>query len=144
MCGKRRGGLAILARPPTEATGRKTFLAQPKPLAVIHERLDCGGSPIPEHEHSAAEWIIGQGFRADSSETVDPTSEVCRLDRDENPHLGRDLDHDGSLQKLLQSVAKSGIWLPLRWMRILDPSPCSSSIKQSAGLVMIDGVTSTK
>jgi Ca2+-binding RTX toxin-like protein len=58
--------------------------------AVIHERLDGGRPPIPEHENSAAKGIVGQGFLADSSQTVYPTSVLTDSDDIMFGDLGND------------------------------------------------------
>ena len=51
---------------------------------------------------------------AANAEAVHPAAEIRRLDRHEDPHLRRELDHRWPSQKLRLSATKSGTATPLR------------------------------
>jgi hypothetical protein len=56
-----------------------------------------------------------------------------RLDRDEDPHLRRELDHDVRFQKLRLNAARSGVVMPWRESRIFAPAPSSHSTVHAQG-----------
>src|SRR3954452_13298627 len=85
--------------PPGEAAAGKPLVAEPKPLAIIHEQLQRRRLAIAEDEDGTGERVVLEGLLAEPRQTVDPTSKVRRLDGDEDLHLGCDLEHHRAFQK---------------------------------------------
>ena len=52
-----QGGLLAAAGPPVEASLRKPFLAEPKPLAIIHEDLKGSTTTVREDEQRAGNRV---------------------------------------------------------------------------------------
>src|SRR5258708_13563811 len=144
MGGQRLGAVVRRSGPPAEASLGKTLLAEPKTLPVVDEHFHRCCTPIAKHEHSAVKRILTQDLLAESHETVDAVAEVDGLDRDEDPHLRRDLQHHGDSQKLRLTAAKSGAPAPFTSIRMRDPSHFSSSIVHSHALPNGAAVSSTK
>jgi len=63
-----QGGLLAAAGPPVEASLRKPFLAEPKPLAIIHEDLKGSTTTVREDEQ-----------RADNRVGVNPTFDTGQV-----------------------------------------------------------------
>jgi hypothetical protein len=72
---------------------------------------------IPEHEHCARKWICAERFAARADQAINAAAEVGRLNRDQQPHLRRDLDHRPRRQNASASAARS----------ITAPAPISTS-----------------
>ena len=72
---------------------RLPLVAEPEPLAVVHEQLHGRRLAIAEDEDGSGEGVVLEGFLAKPGQAVDPATEIDRLDRDEDLHLGRDLEH---------------------------------------------------
>jgi len=85
--------------PPTESTSAEAFLANPVSLPVIDQYLQRGGCTIAEDEHTPGEGVVSEYLTAYTAQAIDALPEVLRLHRDEDSHLGRNLDHDLWLQK---------------------------------------------
>src|SRR3954447_7976568 len=79
--------------PPGEAALRDPLVAEPESLAVVHEQLHGRRLAIAEDEDGTRERVVLEGFLAEPGQAVDPTTKIDRLDRDEDLHLGRDLEH---------------------------------------------------
>ena len=110
MCGE-----ILSLGPPTEPPFRQPLLAQPVALAIIHEHFEGGPPAVAEQEEAAAERIGLQHCFAYPGKAVYPFSEVDRIDRHQDPHLGRDLDH------LLQNSRTSSTTLQLPVIFIRSP-----------------------
>jgi hypothetical protein len=82
-------------------------VAEPEPLAVVHEQLQRRRLAIAEDEDGACERVVSEGFLAEPGEAIDPAPEVGRLDGDEDLHLGGDLEHHRPPQKLRDSASRS-------------------------------------
>src|SRR5688500_14468721 len=65
-------------RPPAESPLTKPLVAQPKPLAIVHQRLNRRGAAIAEYEQRAAERVLLERLLAQANEPVDPPAEVNR------------------------------------------------------------------
>lgn len=75
------------------------LVAEPEPLAVVHEDLQRRRLAIAEDEDGADERVVLERFLAEPSQAVDPAAEIGRLDGDEDLHLGSDLEHHRAFQK---------------------------------------------
>lgn len=73
-----RSGMAII-RPPFVFSFRQTLLAQPEPLAVVHQRFDRGRSPVPEDEDATGKRVRLQNLTAYPSQPINPFPEVHRI-----------------------------------------------------------------
>ena len=118
MCRECQRRPAFVPRPPPEPPARKSLVTKPEPLSVVHKHLDGRASTIAEHKHAPAERVLLQDFLANTSQAIDPTAEVSRLDGHQDPHLGRDLQHHSIPHKLRLSAARSGASMPFSWIRI--------------------------
>ena len=58
---------------------------------------------------------------AQPGQRVDPLPEIDRLDRHQNPHLRRDLDHAPRPQTTRLSATRSGSAAPVSWSRSRSP-----------------------
>ena len=93
--------------PPGESSIGKPLVAKPKSLAVIRKQLHGRRPAIAEDEDGSGERIVLKGLLTESRQAVDPATEIDRLDRDEDLHLGRDLEHHRAFQKLRDSASTS-------------------------------------
>jgi len=87
-------------------------LADPKSLAIIDQRLDGGAAAISEDIHCAGKWVGLQLLFAYPCQTIDTTAKIDCLDRDQDAHLWRQLDHRAEDQKTLLRAVRSGAELP--------------------------------
>jgi hypothetical protein len=83
------------------------LVAGPEPLAVVHEHLHRRRLAIAEDEGRADERVVSEGLLAEPRQAVDPPARIGRLDRHEDLHLGRDLEHHGAFQKLRERASTS-------------------------------------
>src|SRR5262245_26146592 len=91
---------AVVGRgPPGEAALRDPLVAEPESLAVVHEQLHGRRLAIAEDEDDSGERVVLEGLLAEPGQAVDPATKIDRLDRDEDLHLGCDLEHHWALQK---------------------------------------------
>jgi len=86
---------------------RLPLVAEPEPLAVVHEQLQGRRLAIAEDEDGAGERVVLEGLLAEPRQAVDPASEVGRLDRDQDLHLRRDLEHHRAFQRLRERASTS-------------------------------------
>jgi hypothetical protein len=93
--------------PPREPALGKPLVGKPKPLAVIHKQLHGRRLAIAEDEDGSGERVVLEGFLAEPGQAVDPATKIDRLDRDEDLHLGRDLEHHRAFQKPRASASMS-------------------------------------
>jgi hypothetical protein len=77
--------------PPAESTRRKPLVAQPEALRVKHEELYGRRPSVTEDKKRTSEWIVFEFFPANPSKPVHAFAEICRLHRQQYPHLGGDL-----------------------------------------------------
>ena len=102
-------------------------MTQPNPLAVVDEHLDRRFAPIAKYENRSAEWIRFQHRAALGRQTIDPSSEVGRLHRDENPRQRGKLHHRVFSKKACVSATTSA-FAPTASIRIFCPRAHKSSI----------------
>jgi Protein of unknown function (DUF1501) len=74
------GGVARIGRPPGEAALGKPLVAQPEPLAVVHQHLQSGPLAVAEDENGASERVFLKGLLAEPRQAIDAATEVGRLD----------------------------------------------------------------
>src|SRR5262249_46740075 len=97
--GEPLGSLTRLGRPPRETSLGEPLVAQPEPLAVIHQHLQGCRFAIAEDEDGAGEGVFVKGLLAQPRQAVDAATEVGRLDGHQDLHLRGDLQHYGASQK---------------------------------------------
>lgn len=85
----------IFVRPPLKSPGRKPFMANPKPLAVIGEDFDGGPAFVAKDKHATAQRVCFKLDPAQTGQTVNAASEINRLYGHKYPHMRSNLDHDG-------------------------------------------------
>ena len=68
-------------------------MREPESLAVVDETAQRCLPAIPEDEQPPREGIRREHLATDAREPIDAFAEIDGLDADEDPHLGRDLDH---------------------------------------------------
>eukprot|EP01034_Spumella_vulgaris_P032837 gene32838-40535_t len=79
--------------PEGEAPARQALLAKPKTIAVIDQNFDRPAPPVGENKQGTAEGIGRQLPPAQAGHGIDAGAKIDRFDRDQNPHVRRDLDH---------------------------------------------------
>jgi len=67
--------------------------APARTLAVIDQDTDRGSTPTPEYKQASREGIRLKRVLTQPGERVDALPAIDRLDRHQDAHLGRDLDH---------------------------------------------------
>src|ERR1035438_10385717 len=93
-----QGGRLAAAGPPAEAPLREPFLAKPKALAVIHEDLKGLTTAVREHEQRAGKRVELKALAANLHQPVNAFAKIHRLDRQQQAHLRRELNHERCLQ----------------------------------------------
>ena len=83
------------------------LVAEPEPLAVIHEQLQRRRLAVAEDEDGAGERVVPEGLLAEPGQAVDPATKIDRLDGHQDLHLRRDLEHHRAFQKLRDSASTS-------------------------------------
>ena len=78
-------------------------MAEPKAMAVIRKDSKRGPSLIAENEEGSAERNAPEDVSRDPAQSVDPLSEVDRLQTNENAHLWSNLNHRLTLRKAVMS-----------------------------------------
>src|SRR5271157_740184 len=119
-----------LGRPPGKAPGGKTFLTQPKTLAIENEALQRLAPPTRKNHQSARHRVDFEMLPAHLRKAVYSLPEIHRLDCQPNPHLRGDLDHAPDLQNASAKPTRSNPSLPSQRIVILAPSPRASSTVQ--------------
>jgi hypothetical protein len=119
-------------RPKFELPGRKTFLRQPESLAIIRKTFNRRPPAVSKNKQAAGKRILLQYRFTNPGKPIDPVSEINRFHRHQDPHLRGDLDHCRVLQNRLLRAFRSGVPVPLRWIRIFAPFRASSSMVHSA------------
>ena len=112
-------------RPEPESSFGQPLLTEPESLTVIEEYFEGCSSPVAEQKEAAAHGICVQDSPAYPGKTVYSLSEVYRIDRYQDPHLGRNLDH------AFQKSWASSITLKFPLILIRSPVGFSSSIVHS-------------
>src|SRR5438874_3315140 len=125
------GGPIAAGRPPGEAPARKAFLRQPKSLTVIDQQLERPPAAIAEHDQSPAHRIGSQGLTTQPGQTVDAFAEIHWLDRQQQAHLGCDLDHGWRLQNASAKATRTAA-SPAHCTVIFPPWASHSSTVQEA------------
>src|ERR1700730_16143917 len=116
--------------PPNKTPLGQSLLRQPESLAVIRQNSDRRPAPAAEDKYAAGERICGQLLLAQPRQRIDALSSVYGLDRDQDAHLRRELNHRVGSQNTRLSPLRSGAVVPFHWMRILPRGP-SNSIRHS-------------
>src|SRR4051812_41808014 len=93
--------------PPREAALREPLVAEPEPLAIVHEHLQRGRLAIAKDEDRANKRVVLEGFLTEPRQAVDPPAKIGRLDRDQDLHLWRDLERHKAFQKLRERASTS-------------------------------------
>lgn len=124
------GRCFCIGRPPSKATGGKAFLTQPKTLAIEHEALQRLASPTRKNHQSTCHRVDVEMLPAHLCKAVYSFTKIHRLDRQPNPHLRGDLDHDPDLQNASAKPTRSKPSLPSQRIVILAASPRASSTVQ--------------
>src|SRR3974390_3064373 len=99
----------VRGRPPWKMPPRKTLVAQPKSLAVVHQHLQCRASAIAKDEDRAGEWILLELFAAEPRQTVDATPEIGRRHGHQDLHLRGDLQHHSAFPKRRARISRSAV-----------------------------------
>jgi hypothetical protein len=73
---------------------RKAFLRQSKTLAIVHQTLDGVASPRTENKERTTQRVAGKSLTTKGGQTVDAFAKINGLNRDQDPHLRSDLDHE--------------------------------------------------
>ena len=87
-------------------------MTDPKPLAVIDQRLDRGAAAISEDINCARKWVGLQLLFAYPCKTVDAAAKINCFDRHQDAHLRCQLNHRAEDQKTLLRALRSGATLP--------------------------------
>ena len=74
----------VRLRPVLKTALRKAFLAEPKTLAVVGQKLDRVTPPRTEDKQRTAQRVAGQRLAAQGSQTINALAEIDRLDRHQN------------------------------------------------------------
>jgi hypothetical protein len=93
--------------PPGETALRKARVAEPEPLAVVHEHLQRRPAAVAEDEDGTGEGVLPEGLLAQPRQANDAAVEIGRLDGDEDFHLRRDLQHHSALTRWRARAATS-------------------------------------
>ena len=80
-------------RPVPKAALRESLLSEPETLVVVGENFDSVTSQRTEYKQRTAQRLAGQHTPAERGQAIDAFPEIDELDRHENPHLRRDLNH---------------------------------------------------
>src|SRR5262249_55902983 len=123
------GGARRGVRPPGEAALGEALVAQPEPLAVVHQYLQRRPTAIAKDEDGAGERVFVKGLLAESRQAVDAAAEVGRLDGHQDLHLWRDLQHYSAPQKRRARGSTSAGAEARRFTRMVAPGPVSRSDK---------------
>lgn len=120
------GGL----RPPSKTPARKTFVAKPETLSIVHEDLDGGRPAVAKNEDCSRERVRLHPFVAEARHPVDPTTKVRGIDRDEHSHLRGNLNHPRLFQNAFETAITSTSTRPL--IRNVIVAPVSSLNSKTA------------
>ena len=93
--------------PPTKFPSRQTLVHHPKSLTVVDQESNRRGSPVAKNEDRPAERVSRQHLPAEPGQTVNPATEIRRLHRQQNAHLGCDLNHAPPTRKLRVRATRS-------------------------------------
>ena len=91
---QRASAAAIGFGPSGEAPLRKPFLAEPKTLTVVDQAFDGVTTTRTKDKECPAQWVAGKSLTAQGCQAVDAFAEIDRLNRQEDPHVRSDLDHE--------------------------------------------------
>ena len=128
------GSLTTRGGPPAKTPAGKSFRRDPEALAVKREDTDRGASPVSEDEESPQEWIDLEDLSALLGEPIDSFPEVDELNRQEDLHLGSDLDHRSRLQKDSIRATMSTVAPPAsRIVIFAPPGLCTSTVEPGEG-----------
>ena len=82
-------------------------MAEPEPLAIVHEDFQCCRLAIAEDEDRSDKRVVLQSFLAEPRQSVDAPAKIGWFDRHQDLHLRRDLEHYRAFQKLRDSASTS-------------------------------------
>src|SRR5450631_3661891 len=123
-----QGGLLAAAGPPAETPLREPFLAEPKTLAVIHEDLKGATTTVREHEQRAGNRVEVKPLAANQNQPVNALAKIYRLDRQQQAHLRRELNHERCLQSPWAKARATALSVCANRRVSFEPPRSSSSI----------------
>ena len=123
-------GRLLGVRPKGELAAGQPIAAKPKALTVVDLDLDRRARAVAEDKQRPTERLGLQLSSAGRGQRVDTGTEVDRLDRHQNPHVRRELNHD-ALRKALHAPAKAPRPAPCRCTRIVAPTVFCNSTTHS-------------
>jgi len=88
-------------------------VTEPEPLSVIDQDFDRCRTPIPKNKDQARKRITLKDRSALLSKPVDSATEIDRLDRNQDAHLGGNLKHDSLPPKAIGQRDKVRRFEPL-------------------------------
>ena len=74
-------------------------MAKPKALGIIDEALYSAPASSAEHEQRAIERVGLETLATERRKAIDASTKIDRFHRQQDPHLGSDLNHCAVLQK---------------------------------------------
>src|SRR5664279_389415 len=122
------GGLLADTGPPAEASLRKPFLAEPKALAIIRKDLKGATATIRENEQRAGNRVGIEPLPANLHQPVNAFAKIYRLDRQQQAHLRRDLNHERCLQSPWAKASAAALLVCASRKVSFEPSRSSSSM----------------
>src|SRR2546423_7407254 len=93
--------------PAGEATLGKSLLTDPETLAIVDQTFDGLAAARAEHEQRARQGVSRECLPAQGSQTIDAFTEIDRLDGQEDPHVGSNLDHGRWRRKVCIRATRS-------------------------------------
>src|ERR1017187_5662411 len=123
-----QGRLLAATGPPAEASLRKPFLAEPKALAVIQEDLKGSTTAVREYEQRAGKRVEVKSLTANLHQPVNAFAKIHRLDRQQQTHLRRELNHERCLQSPWAKARAPALSVCASRRVSFEPARSSSSI----------------
>ncbi len=93
--------------PEAETPLGKPLVTKPKSSPVETKQADHRPVAVAEDEDRSLERVAGEFLPAQLRQAIDALAEVCRIHRDEDLHVGRDLDHVRGPRKSRVRVERS-------------------------------------
>src|SRR5580692_4610910 len=94
----RASSVGVRPRPMLKLPLGKSLHKKPKPLSVVGHRLDRRAFAVSKQKQSAAERVFARLPLRQCHQSVHAVTEVHALRKDEDPRLGRKLNHDRSAE----------------------------------------------
>jgi len=125
------------------------LLHQPESLTIVRKALYGCSPTVSENKQAAGKRISLQYRFADSGESIYAVSKIDGFHCHQDSHLRCNLDHRLPLQNVSLRSFRSGVPIPLRWIRIFAPFRFSHSMihsevdPEAAGLSSINAGASS-